>query len=53
MDWIPVDPMQMLYEYWNIDYTFAQPPEASSFENSFGQEDGITASEDQFVIDQR
>lgn len=53
MDWIPVTPMQRLYEYWNIDFTFAQPPAACSFANAFGQEVGIEDSEDQFVTDQR
>ena len=47
--------MQMLYEYWNVDFTFAQPPAAASFENAFGQEIGVVNTEDpdQFVIDQR
>lgn len=53
MDWIPVTSMQMLYEYWNVDFTFAQPPEAASFTNAFGQEVGIADSEDRFVTDQR
>lgn len=53
MDWIPVNPLQLAYEYWNIDYTFAQPPEMCSFENAFGQEAGIADQQDDFVIDQR
>lgn len=53
MDWIPVTPMQRLYEYWNVDFTFAQPPASSSFANAFGQEVGVVNSEDQFVTDQR
>ncbi|KAL1409904.1 hypothetical protein Q8F55_003903 [Vanrija albida] len=53
MDWIPVNPLQLAYEYWNIDYTFAQPPEISSFENAFAQEAGIAEEQDDFVVDQR
>lgn len=53
MDWIPVNPMQKLYQYWNIDYTFAQPPDVCSFVNAFGQEAGIADQEDQFVTDRR
>ena len=45
--------MQMLYEYWNVDFTFAQPPEDSSFANAFGQEAGIADSADRFVTDER
>lgn len=55
MDWIPVTPMQKLYEYWNVDFTFAQTPEESSFANAFGQEVGLEDADnpDLFVIDQR
>lgn len=53
MDWIPVNPLQNLYEYWNIDYTFAQPPEISSFNNAFGQEAGLANEVDDFIVDQR
>lgn len=53
MDWIPVTPLQQAYEYWNIDFTFAQPPEDSSFANAFGQEAGIENEVDDFVTDQR
>lgn len=53
MDWIPVTPVQKAYEYWNIDFTFAQPPEDCSFANAFGQEAGIENEVDDFVIDQR
>ena len=53
LDWIPTTAMQMLYEYWNVDFTFAQTPEASSFANAFGQEAGVANSQDRFVVDQR
>ncbi|WVR09269.1 hypothetical protein IAU60_006334 [Kwoniella sp. DSM 27419] len=53
MDWIPVTPMQWLYEWWNIDYTFAQTPEESSLANAFGQEVGLADQADDFVLDQR
>lgn len=53
MDWIPTNPLQWAYEYWNIDFTFAQTPEESSFANAFSQEAGIANEQDDFVIDQR
>lgn len=53
MDWIPTNALQDLYEYWNIDYTFAQTPEESSFGNAFRQEAGIENEVDDFVVDQR
>jgi polyamine oxidase len=53
MDWLPTTALQTAYEYWNIDYTFAQPPEDSSFANTFGQEAGIENEVDDFVVDQR
>lgn len=48
-----MNPLQWAYEYWNIDYTFAQSPEASSFNNAFSQEAGIAEEVDDFVVDQR
>ncbi|BEJ14164.1 hypothetical protein CspHIS471_0313380 [Cutaneotrichosporon sp. HIS471] len=53
MDWIPVNALQWAYEYWNIDFTFAQTPEESSFANAFSQEAGIENERDDFVIDPR
>ncbi|CAK9780397.1 amine oxidase [Cutaneotrichosporon oleaginosum] len=53
MDWMPVTPLQRAYEYWNIDYTFAQSPEESSFANAFAQEAGIANERDDFVVDPR
>jgi polyamine oxidase len=53
LDWIPTTPMEMLYEYFNIDFTYAQTPEQSSFVNAFGQEAGVANSTDSFVVDQR
>lgn len=53
MDWIPTTALQWAYEYWNIDFTFAQTPEESSFANAFSQEAGIENERDDFVIDPR
>lgn len=53
LDWVPHSALQRAYEYWNIDYTFAQPPEDSSFVNAFSQEAGIAEEVDDFVIDER
>lgn len=53
MDWIPTSPLQWAYEYYNVDWLFAQTPSESSFANAFGQEAGNAGDEDNFVIDQR
>lgn len=51
LDWLPKTALQKLYEWYNVDFTFAQPPEIISLYNTFSvsEED----DEDRLVIDQR
>lgn len=54
LGWRPKTPLQMLYEWVNVDFTTAQTPEVCSLYNAFEQEDyeGSDVPE-QLVIDQR
>lgn len=51
LDWLPKTPLQKLYEWFSVDFTFAQPPEICSLYNTFSVSE--EEDEDQLVIDQR
>ena len=51
LDWLPITPLQKVYEWFNVDFTFAQPPEICSLFNTFSVSE--EADEDRLVIDQR
>lgn len=51
LDWLPITPLQKVYEWFNVDFTFAQPPEVCSLFNTFSVSE--EADEDRLVIDQR
>lgn len=54
LGWRPKTALQRLYEWVNVDFTTAQPPQVCSLYNAFEQEDYAGADEpEQLVIDQR
>lgn len=54
LGWRPRTALERLYEWVNVDFTMAQPPEVCSLYNTFEQEDYEGSDEpEQLVIDQR
>jgi polyamine oxidase len=51
LDWLPKTPLQKLYEWYSVDFTFAQTPEVCSLYNTFSVSE--EADQDRLVIDQR
>lgn len=51
LDWLPKTPLEKVYEWFNVDFTFAQPPEICSLYNTFSVSE--EADQDRLVIDQR
>jgi polyamine oxidase len=51
--WLPTTPVDEIYEYFNIDFETAQPPNVCSFYNALGDTDGGFSPGNNLVLDQR
>ncbi|PWN47291.1 amine oxidase [Violaceomyces palustris] len=53
LGWVPTTPVEKIYEYYNIDFETAEPPQVCSFYNALGNTEGGFAPGNNLVLDPR